>query len=534
MSSKRRMMHRNSKKVVNKPSQKLTPSVRTTQKVNVRQSPVKVRSNELKTSSGPKSAGIFDDVLSTAVTVGKNVVDLVEGNPLGLVEIPNSILKVVDTSKNVIRNLTQDDAKTKVVIPDKTEITRKEDQLVLDRLKENMPVMTTTQIPGQYSYEMVTPPMNQSVYFDSSINRNIHRFTGTYNAGSIGNGSSTPVWRKKFRCSPGDATFTGPRLRYIAGTFQMYRWKSITMHYIPFVGTDSVGMISLNFNEGTDLLNQFQDIQSAPQDVSQREHNNSGPVRTPLQLTVKGRGEWKYLYSSAGSEDLKWFSDMTAGLLIYASGGGWENYPAGQLFVIYDVEFCSAMDSTYSFYSQLRQTFLSNWVSSSPVSDFDLYLKAMKHFAINSKVELKSSNLSEFASVIRGTERHLYLESNPREFLKSTKKSSSWKPETKEDLMLNFIPTAISIDNDFLKKTVSDFDKNERLIIFLKSSYMSLFGLVSYRLLDFAHVIGLSELENLTDLVKTTIINMAKQLYDDRHPTVFDDDECFALIEAFD
>lgn len=511
---------------------KVKPTFAPTQKVNGGKSTgLKPRSlstpTRVKTSGGLQPSGIVEDLYDTGKTIAKNVATLAEGNPMGLLEIPNTILKVVDTSKNVIRNLQGSDVKNPVVVPDKQEVATKNDELVVQKLKDNMPVMTTTQIPGQYSYEMSAPPLTQSSSFDASINRQVHRYSGAYNTGTLAGSYSTPTWIRAARITPADATLFGPRMRTIAGTYQLWRLNSITLHYVPNVGTDYVGSIMLNINEGTDIVNQFVNGSDAPKDVSQREHWNSGPARTPLQLTVKGRGDWKYLYSSAGSEDLKWFSSMTAGAMMYDCVTGAPS--PGQLYVLFDVEFCSAMEDLYSFSSQLRHSFLSNWVARSPTHDFDLYLKAIRYFANNLELVKDINDSDRKLMKLFDTpfdRRESVQEWSPIEYLKKTRKS---KTVVSSDIIkrLEFVSELYYLEPGARQKFEDDLKSDQRIVKLFKDCFDGLFGLVLARMHEFGRIIGMTEIKDLISMVKVVIINTSDKLYDDRHPTMFDDDYVF-------
>lgn len=466
-----------------------------------------------------RPAGIIEDLVDTGVSVGKTVIDIAMGNPVGIAEVPSTLLKVIDTSKNVVRNLQKDDSSLKLTVPDKAEIKMAEDKVLVQKLQENMPVLTTTQIPGQNAYEFRAPPISQTSRFDSSIGRQIHRFTGSYNTGSLGSVAATPFWGRRFRLTPADATCFGPRMRAIAGTFQMFRINSFTLQYVPNVGTDFNGQVMLNMNEGTDLTNQFVDEGSAPQDVSQREHFAVGPYRQPLQLTIKGRGEWKYLYSSAGSEDLKWFSDMTAGVLHFGGLVGTSS-DVGSVYSIFDVEFTSAIDDVLSFYQQLRSCFLTSFVSRSPVSDFDYFLKVAGKMADLMDVE---DRFKDDRKII--TSRPLatkYEEITPIQFLRRKRKGDSFR----EYLQVFKSMVPLDLCDHFLKKLTEDLGKPGHFVTLLKEMFLNLYVTIGSRAKDLMDIFEIETEIAVNGYILEIIKKMSVKLYDDRHPKLnFDEDE---------
>jgi hypothetical protein len=134
-------------------SKVMNSSVKSGVRVSSHKQPTRI----LPKSSGIRPSGIIDDVISTGMSVGKVLSSVAEGNPAGLLEIPNTVMKVIDTSKNIVRSIQSSDAKEKVVLEDKKDIKSVQDTVILDKLSSVMPVVTTTQLPTSYSTEVSIP-----------------------------------------------------------------------------------------------------------------------------------------------------------------------------------------------------------------------------------------------------------------------------------------------------------------------------------------------------------------------------------------
>lgn len=309
------------------------------------------------------SSGIIDDVWSTGKSVASTVAGLAEGNPLSLLEIPNSVMKVIDTTKNIIRNVSQNDAKEKVVLPTHSDLNTVQDNILIDKLKKTMPVITTSQIPSSYATEYSQPPL---VVTERTMpdGRKVTNVNGTFALPPCSDdGIVDHLWNYKYRMTPVGGLVFGSRVEALSNTFQMWRLNSTTATFIPTQGTDFVGNYTMNFMEGTDIAAHY-DTSVGYQDASQREFTQPGTLKQGSTLTYKGKGDWLYIFNNL-SEPLKFFTSTTFGVLTY-------NYapPAigankvGYVLFSFDLDFMSQSENPLSFNNHMLRMFKGVWITS--------------------------------------------------------------------------------------------------------------------------------------------------------------------------
>jgi hypothetical protein len=328
-----------------------------------------------KNDDSIRSSSTIDDIVSTGTSVAKVVASLAEGNPLGLLEVPNTVMKVIDTTKNIINNVSKSTATEKVVLKNNTDIKSVENTVLINKLSEHMPVITTTQIPSSYSTEYSQPPLDLT---PKTLNgRNILGVKGSYALAPYYNEATVgQLWNYAVRMTPNGGTVFGPRVSSIASTYQMYRINSVTATTVPTIGTDYSGNLYLNFNEGTDIAGQYSSAITY-QHCSQRECAQPGSLKLGTNLTYRGKGDWLYCYNSSSTSDLKFFSSATFGLLTF-------NYVAstpirlGIVLLTFDIDMMAASESTWAFFDTMNSMFRSIWLQHCRLNiSYDVWAKVV-------------------------------------------------------------------------------------------------------------------------------------------------------------
>lgn len=316
---------------------------------------------DFRVSNETEKTSFLDTALSTGMSVAKSISGLVSGDPKGIAEIPNSILKVVDTTKDIIRNVSQSDAKEKVVVKSGQELKSVENKIVIDKLQESMPIITTTQLPSSYATEFNQAQIETGTRTWNG--RNISFARGSFAMATVSddNNPASTRWNPGLRMEPVSGTVFGSAVANIALKHQMWRIKSVTATFVPSQGTDFIGNCLLNFMEGTDVASQYA-VGVTYQNASEREHVNFGTLKKTLDLTYKGKGDWLYCYNGAGA-DPKWFSSTTFGLLLYNYVPTATPNKVGFIYLTFDLEFMGRAESAYNFIGQQEQLLFSVWLS---------------------------------------------------------------------------------------------------------------------------------------------------------------------------
>lgn len=327
----------------------------------------------------PMASSIIDDVISTGMSVAKTATDLIEGNPQAIVDIPNTIMKVIDTTSNIIRNVKNSDATEKVVLKDKVDVSNHKDTVVIEKLRDSMPVITMTQIPTAYSTEYRQNPLvfRSLGQFNG---RDVIEFNGSYALLPVLRGSDGhETWSNAMRLTPSNPACFGTALFTHLELFQMYKIIDVTDHYIPICGTDTHGTVILNFNDGTDIGNHFHSDKTY-QDVSQREHVMCTSSKMSTNLTIKGKGDWLYISASEPGDSLKFFISMTAGQMC-ALYEPTQTTRHGYIQRTFKIQAMSRMESGYSFKERFSKFLQSQWISHCMNSiNYSQFLAILYHY----------------------------------------------------------------------------------------------------------------------------------------------------------
>lgn len=333
--------------------------------------------------------GLIEDVISTGYSVGKNLFDLATDTPLGLAEIPGNIMKVIDVGKDIVRNLQTSDTTQKVTLENKGDMLEKQNQVIVNKLSEHMPVVNTSSIPSVYSTEATTTPLK---VVDQYVRegRRVVRVHGANMSGRVIYHASSPTALNGSvgLITPVNSTDYGTRLLAFAGQFQMYRVNSINAQYIPQQSTNQPGTVFLNFLDGTLTGTAFTNGVTTITDLSQRECFTSCSAYTGTSLTVKGKGDWLYVYNAYGG-DAKFFASMM--FVSACTGNTSATVPiAGYVLLTYDIEFMSAAEASISFADNLKRYMKYDWILSGTMYSFLDYCKYISWLGKRALKEIKN------------------------------------------------------------------------------------------------------------------------------------------------
>lgn len=477
-------------------------------------------------SNPPKSkvilnekGNIIDDILSTGQSVAKTVSSLGSGNPLGLLEVPNSIMKVIDTTKNIIRNVSTTDQKEKVILSNQSEIKSQGDQVLLNKLKTTMPVITTTQLPTSYSTEYSQPPLEITEY--SAGNRKIQRVRGTYALATCvdDNNSLSTRWNYSFRLTPTSPGVFGSRVNAIADKFQMWRIKSVTASWIPTQGTDYVGNYYLVFMDGTDIANHYA-ASITFQDISQREHAQPGSVKQGSNLTYKPVDNNWFYCSNWASSDMKFYSPASFGTLVYNYVPTVTANRVGYVLLTFDLEFTSASEAAWSFQSTMKRMFHSVWLSSCKLNlAHDVWLSAAWSLISELAQGLKKLNLLQDKDLrsLSGCCNQEFLD--VRQKLNKVKDTLEDRPDYEKLIKVNPIGRSSSLfleelirENASIRTIMKKQELDDPLLVFGTDSFQQLLVLM------IMYFRGSIILENSYDFFLKVLRDSLKSSWKEYHP----------------
>lgn len=350
------------------------------------------------------------ELIDTGLAVGKTVAGLVAGDPMSLLTIPNTLLKVVDTAKNVIRDINSSDAKQKVVVPSGSDVKESGNQIILDKLKTVQPVLTVTQLPSSNGIEVSLPSLRSVVsttmdaqgFFPETIYASFAGGVVTSSA-IVGLGR----WEQNNRVLPRDANRFGLRVgNHYAQIYQQYRLKRLTVQWVPRVGYNYKGNIAMNFMLGIDSNSVALPI--GYQTISERSLKELKSVNSPFSLTFVGDKEWRYtgLPDSTSPDSMRSFCQCVFG--IYHWGNESINEILG--FPVYDfeLEFRSNSESAWSIQSKISRSVGDAYIVASPNIEYRSYLKGLWYL-----YRIMKKNEEDFPNGINSSVLHDLLDTNP-------------------------------------------------------------------------------------------------------------------------
>jgi len=246
----------------------------------------------------------FGQILDTALTVGKTAVDTLTNPVQGLTEIPNTVLKVIDTSVNSVTALNKSDLPTKNIQMVKSDLNQIQNQRIVDELGKTQPIITTTQLPSSYSTELQIPPPRTYENVDSDGNT-VSTAVGGWQPQLVQSSASTLqqcVGVLKMLVT--DSSTFAPNITNAALNKSKWRLNYIDIMFLPSNGQSYPGNFYITATRGT-----IQVLTPTLQQLSQRKYFVKGSLNKPLQMRVIGEDKWFQVYNPAGGEDWKFYTD---------------------------------------------------------------------------------------------------------------------------------------------------------------------------------------------------------------------------------
>lgn len=373
------------------------------EKVNLSKNKTLINNNKLllpKKAKGPRPSGIADidfgkivDTVKDVVTTGTRVI---AGDPTSLLTVPNTILKVVDTAQSTVKALSKDNA-PKVVV-DRVDVGHLQNQKVIERLKQSVPVINTTNVPSVYSSEIDLPPLKTSERFING--QKVFNVTGTSMiSGAMIFAATDPLMFYKTYSAlinPVDAIFFGPRVQQIASQFQKWRLNQIVANYIPTVGTQISGQVHLTFTNGTTPT----DVASSKTDIAQREHYKPASVFNQCQLGMRGTESFLWCSRiSEPTEQIKFFAQQQ--FEVWCDGNNritWDK-PFGNILLTFDIDFMHAMEYPYSFFSSQERRLQGHWISNYIMLQYTDHMKFLRFLTNKMISEICNEDLFKLGNV---------------------------------------------------------------------------------------------------------------------------------------
>lgn len=338
-----------------------------------------VMSQGLKPSPNTIDVGSrLSEIIDTGISIGKTVTGLVAGDPTSLTQIPNTLLKVVDTAKNVIRDINKSDATQKVIAQPGIDLKESGNQIILDKLKDVQPVLTVTQLPSSNGIEVSLPTL-RSVVAKTPDNQGFYTET-VYGSFAGANVVSSPTfvgyWAQNGRVLPRDINRFGTRVaNHYSQIYQQYRLKRLTVQWVPRIGYNYKGNLAFNFMLGIDVEGVSDPV--GYQQISERSLKEIKSVNSPFSLTFRGDNEWRFtgLPDSGSLDSMRSFVECTFGIYV------WNCETAAEAlgFPVFDfeLEFRSNSEAPWSVQSKISQIVSNAYIKSCPSIEYRSYLKGL-------------------------------------------------------------------------------------------------------------------------------------------------------------
>jgi len=359
------------------------------------------------------TSGIMDldlgNIVGTLTDVGTTVGGMMAGNPKSFLDIPQTIMKVVNTSSGVVRDLQKSDGTSapERVMLTKSDVTEKQNANIIESLRKSVPVVNTTNVPTSFAGEFTLPPL-------STVEK-VHNGAKVLNVvgASVGqplafHPTDPTVFYNTFtsRVSPIDfGGAFGTRASNIASNFQKWRLNSLTIQYVPSINTTESGNVVLTCLDGTDIPSS-----TSLNQASQREMFAMSSVYSGTTLKVRGNTNWYFTSSQFSSDPIKFYTSWTLQFFTIGNDTAFYNGYAGYPIFFFDFDVASGAEAPYSFASKLLNTVRIPWFLSGP-SDMTLS-QFVKIGALISKSKLEydqminlffaSSPLSEKVTLFEG------------------------------------------------------------------------------------------------------------------------------------
>jgi len=330
------------------------------------------RGNQMYIREMDMSGNLMSDIIDTGRTVANNIGTMMTDPLAGALQLPNSILKVIDTGKEVVGSFNSSRGPTTQDIALKGQIPinpRSSEQKILDKISQTQPVVVTQGVPSSYNAKVTTNAMTtEEVRVTGASGRGSAkgvrcRGSQALHPSGIGfSGGGVPAFAEAFSCrvAPGSSGIFGTRLTAISGLYQRWRLNALTIFYVPTMPTDVPGNVALTFLDGT-----TNNATTATLDgISQRESVIMFRASETGSLTFSHIPRDLWITPSDVDYDPKFY--IQAIFQCFTYGNYFTGYPntAGQLFTVYDVTLFSAAESPLDYQVMLRRSLFDSYFCS--------------------------------------------------------------------------------------------------------------------------------------------------------------------------
>lgn len=258
-----------------------------------------------------KPLGLVEDV-SKAIDFGASVVDTVIStieNPVDgiLNKLPNAVAKFADMTSGKSKTLDPTAQDNHISIKGPIYDGSKEEKFI-SSLKQDLPVLATTQIPSSFSTEFSPPPVRSSTVKVGSE-------TALKLSGSVviiplqTNAGDTVDLKRRFSLfvNPG-YTYFGDVLSNTAKMFQQCQLVSMSATYITSSSSSEMGSTILTFQNSP---NTTYTPTTEVKDLSQRTHFTMGSVTKNITLPLQAVFPRRYVAFADYTSDPKFYGDWT-------------------------------------------------------------------------------------------------------------------------------------------------------------------------------------------------------------------------------
>lgn len=283
-------------------------------------------------------SGIYEDV-KQGIDVGLSLVDTIVStveNPIdGLVnKLPNSIAKFADMANSISKPLVPNSNDRPVSVTGPV-LQGSKDEKFLNKLKEEIPLVTVTQFPSSFSPDYSPAPL---VIKDAVFGKTpCIRINGSVIIESITMSSLLFRHRSGF-LNPG-TTNLGTILPTMSNQYQKHIWLNTALFYIPQCPSTSTGNIILTWQNSP---NNTYTPTTSMTELSQRSQYVQGHVNRGMTLPLKGDHKILYNFFGTASSDLKFYSDWS---YEWWSVGGIQSELVGYIGITFDLLLFSRIES---------------------------------------------------------------------------------------------------------------------------------------------------------------------------------------------
>lgn len=266
---------------------------------------VKITANT-KTKIG-KSDISLNKLVNTGLSIADTIVTTMENPVDGLMnKLPNSILKVADMLNDTNKPLVPNAKETfKPQISGQIVSGSKEEKFITG-LKEQIPVVTITQLPSSHSADYTPAPLTiKDVVYGKTP---CIRINGSVIIEPLQMAGTPILWRNRTGFLNPATTNLGTILSTTANMYQRHLWLNCALFYIPQCPTTFEGNVILSWQNSPN--NTYTPTTSITE-LSQRSSFVQGHINKGLTLPLKGEHKQLYNWFYGTSSDIKFYSDWS-------------------------------------------------------------------------------------------------------------------------------------------------------------------------------------------------------------------------------